>query len=358
MGVYKNYIVKNARIWDGNAYVSGDLSVSGNKIVGMGESVALDNAEIIDACGKLITPGLIDIHTHIKNISNNTFGNDASLCTIPFGVTAAVDGGACKGNSEYLDTLIIDSAVFVAVDVKDDELCLENVEERVARYKDYFAGIKIYLDTSSPNVKTINVLKKACAYADEKGYRIMVHTTGTPAPMTEVVDILRVGDILTHAYHGGQNNSLDEDFAAIFNAKEKGVVVDAGMACHVHTDFNVLKKAIEKGALPDTISTDVTRLSSYARGGIYGLTMCMGICRHLGMKEEDILRCVTTNAARVMNRPDWGVLKVGGDATFAILDTNSKEAFSVTDKAGNHFEGDVGYKCVLTAIKGEIVYRM
>ena len=57
-----------------------------------------------------------------------------------------------------------------------------------------------------------------------------------------------------------------------------------------------------------------------------------------------------------MNRPDWGVLKVGGDATFAILDTESKDMFCITDKAGNHIEGNVGFKCVLTAIKGEIVY--
>ncbi len=358
MGIFKNYIVKNARIFDGDRYISGDLSVSNGKIVGIGESVVLDNAEIIDACGKLLTPGLVDIHTHIKNISSDVFGVDASLCTIPFGVTAAVDGGAGKGNAEYLDTLSIDTAVFVAVGVRDNAPCLDNIEEVVAKYGNRFVGLKLYLDTSSPHVKSIDILKKACAYADEKGYRVMVHTTGTPAPMTEVVDTLRAGDILTHAYHGGINNSLDEDFAAIFKAKEKGVIVDAGMACHVHTDFNVLSKAIEKGALPDTISTDITRLSAYVRGGRYGLTMCMGICRHLGMREEDILRCVTSNAGKVMSRPEWGVLRVGGDATFAILETDSKDVFSITDNAGNHIEGEVGFKCALTAIKGEIVYRM
>ena len=278
MGYFKNFIVKNARIWDGEKYTHGSLSVSAGKIVGIGDEVELEAAEIFDAEGRLLTPGLIDIHTHIRNISNNTFGFDAALGTVPFGVTAVVDGGACKGDVNYLNTLPVDSAVFVAVDVKDDEPRLDKVEEAVARYGDRFAGLKLYLDTSSPNVKTIGSLKKACAYAESKGYRVMVHTTGSPASMLEVVQTLKKGDIWTHAYHGGENTSDVDGFKAIFAAKEKGVIVDAGMAGNVHTDFAVLKKAIEAGALPDTISTDFTRLSIYVRGGIYSLNMCMGIC--------------------------------------------------------------------------------
>ena len=354
MGTYNTYTVKNARIWDGEKYTSGNITVSGKKITSLGEGYC--EGEIIDACGKLITPGLIDIHTHLKNISCDKYGSDVSLCTIPFGISYAVDGGASQGDSNYLDTLSVKTAVFIEVTVKDNVPCLENIEKMRERYGDYFAGIKLYFDTSNPNVKDINMLRTSCEYAKEHGYKIMVHSTGTPSPMLEIVDILKTGDILTHAYHGGANTSLDDGFAAIFKAKEKGVIVDAGMACYVHTNFNVLKKAIEKDAAPDTISTDITRLSAYARGGRYGLTMCMGICKHLGMSEEEILKCVTQNAAKAVNRPMWGKLEVGGDATFAILDTESQEKFSATDKAGNHIEGKVGYKCVFTAISGEIMY--
>ena len=77
----------------------------------------------------------------------------------------------------------------------------------------------------------------------------------------------------------------------------------------------------------------------------------------VGMKEEDILKCVTTNAAKAMGKDDWGRLSVGGDATFAIFDTECKgETFSFTDEAGNTASGNIGYKCVLTAINGDIVY--
>lgn len=357
MGYFKNVIVKNARIWDGDKYINGALSISAGKIVAIGEMQELENAEIIDAGGKLLTPGLIDIHTHLKNISNNTFGTDTSLCTIPFGVTAAVDGGACKGDKAYLDTLPVKTAVFVAIKVEDDVPSFENIDELCERYGDAFLGLKVYFDTSSKNVKSIGLLQKVCEYAKSRGFKVMVHTTGSPVPMMDVVNTLNKGDVWTHVYHGGVNTSADDGFKSVFAAKEKGIVVDAGMAGHVHTDFAVLKKAIDAGALPDTISTDITRLSAFVRGGRYGLTTCMGICKHLGMKEEDILRCVTTNAAKAVDREDWGKLTVGGEATFAILDTECEgKTFSFTDGAGNTVSGNVGFNCVLTAIKGEIVY--
>ncbi|MBQ8836606.1 MAG: amidohydrolase family protein [Clostridia bacterium] len=358
MGIYKNYIVKNAHIFDGEKYLCGDIEVVGDKIVSIGTKVENGSAEIIDVCGRLLTPGLVDIHTHLKNVSCDMYGTDISLCTIPFGVTSAVDGGASKGDKAYLDTLSINTAVFVEVKVKDNAPCLENVEAMREKYGGYFAGIKLYLDTSNKNVKDIGSLKKACEYAEKHGYKVMVHTTGTPAPMTEIVEVLKHGDILTHAYHGGDNTSEVDNFKAIFAAKEKGVVIDAGMACHVHTDFNVFGNAIKAGALPDTISTDITKLSAYTRGGRYGLTMCMGICKHLGMREEDILKCVTTNAAKAVDRHEWGTLKAGENATFAVFDTDCMDTFSVTDKAGNHIEGEVGYKCVFSVRNGEILYRI
>ena len=358
MGVYRNHVIfKNARIWDGEKFHEGDLAFFGKKIVSLGGTFTADDAEIIDVSGKLITPGLVDIHAHLKNISNTTFGTDISLCTIPFGVTAAVDGGACRGDSAYLDTLSIKSAVFVAIKVEDDVPSFENIDALRERYGDYFAGLKVYFDTSSKNVKSIGLLQKVCEYAESHNYKIMVHTTGSPVSMMDVVNTLKKGDIWTHVYHGGENTSDVDGFKAVFAAKEKGIVVDAGMAGHVHTDFAVLKKAIEAGALPDTISTDVTRLSAFVRGGRYGLSTCMGVFKHLGMKEEDILKCVTTNAAKAMGKDDWGRLSVGGDATFAIFDTECKgETFSFTDAAGNTASGNIGYKCVLTAINGDIVY--
>ena len=78
------------------------------------------------------------------------------------------------------------------------------------------------------------------------------------------------------------------------------------MAGHVHTDFGVLKRAIDADCLPDTISTDITKASAYKRGGRYGMTMCMSIAKHLGMQEEDIFRAVTSTPAKL-----WEKMKRG-----------------------------------------------
>ncbi len=356
MGVYKNYVIKNARIWNGEEFIYGDLAVSGNRVFAIGSSFDFASDAVIDGEGKLLTPGLIDVHTHLKNISCDKYGADVSLCTVPFGVTCAVDGGASKGDSAYLDTLSIKSAVFVEVKIRDNKSCLESVEAMREKYGEYFAGLKVYFDTLDPHVKDISALEGVCEYAEKHGYRVMVHSTGTPAPMTEIVRLLKKGDILTHAYHGGKNTSELNDFEAIFAAKEKGIVIDVGMACGVHTDFDILRKAIRIGAGPDTIGTDITRLSAYIRGGRYGLTACMSVCRHLGMSESDILRAVTVAPANAVGRPCWGRLTVGGDASFALLDTDCPERFFATDKAGHTVDFNGTFKCVLTAVNGEIIY--
>jgi dihydroorotase len=175
--------------------------------------------------------------------------------------------------------------------------------------------------------------------------------------MSEILGVLGKGDILTHAYHGGVHTAAEDDFVSIKAAKARGVIIDAGFAGHVHTDFAIFQRAIEAGALPDTISTDITKFSAYTRGGRYGMTMCMSMARHIGMSEEDIFRSVTSCPAKVLGKSnEWGALRVGGNADICVLDYTD-EGYSLTDKQGNHIESDVGYRCVLTVADGQTVYK-
>ena len=158
-------------------------------------------------------------------------------------------------------------------------------------------------------------LLQVLEFAEKHGLIVMVHSTGSPVKMAEIVKTLRKGDILSHAYHGGINNSMDDDFECLFEGKSRGVIIDAGMAGGVHTDFNVLKEAIKKGATPDTISTDITCHSAYKRGGRYGMTMCMSILKDMGMSEEEIFKAVTRKPALVLGKENmWGSLKEGKNA--------------------------------------------
>ena len=140
-------------------------------------------------------------------------------------------------------------------------------------------------------------------------------------------------------------------------AKEKGIILDTGNAGRVHTNFAVLRDAIAKGYLPDTISSDLTCLSAFNRGGKYGLTLCMSMQRTAGMTEEQVLRAVTSDAAKAVGMDaECGTLEVGRKADIAVLGYE-KDPFRFEDTDGNVLEDENGYVCYLTVSNGQILYR-
>lgn len=359
--------ITNARIWDGESFGEGDILVADSRILAIRDK-ALDwkNEEVAkkaqeaefcyDAGGRIVSPGLVDIHVHMRGISSDQFGIDAQMSCLPFGVTAAADASGGKGNKALLDTFQVKNVIFAAVSFKDNRPDFEQLEKWLALYGDRTVGIKVYFVEDS-GVWDTKPLKEVCQFAHERNLRVMVHTTDSLVPMSEVLEALGEGDIFSHAYHGGRYTVAEDDFASLESARRRGVIIDAGMAGHVHTDFGVLKAAIDAGSIPDVISTDITCYSAYKRGGIYGMTMCMSIMHYLGMKEEDIFRAVTGNAAASLGKESqWGYLREGRCADIAVLEYG-ENGFDMTDKAGNHIESTAGYSCVLTISDGQIVYR-
>jgi len=114
---------------------------------------------------------------------------------------------------------------------------------------------------------------------------------------------------------------------------------------------------VAEGVLPHTISTDITKVSAYIRGGRYGMTMCMNMAQAAGMTEADVFRAVTSAPAKVLGKEnEWGFLREGGPADLTVLEYTD-EGFSLTDSAGNRFAADNGWRCVLTVSDGQVVYR-
>ena len=350
-------MIKNGRIWNGFSMSQGDVFIENGIIsqIGLSESTEVDYE--FDATGCIVSSGLVDIHTHMRGISADVFGTQAEMACFPFGVTAAADVSGKSGNEQMLDAFQVKSAIFVGAHIKENRVDLADLEKRLKLFGERAVGVKTFLDSVVPSVTDTQPLKVICEYAHKRDLKVMIHCSGTPVPMNEVLACLDKGDICTHAYHGRGHTALEDHFASLKEAKLRGVIIDAGMAGGVHTDFEVLRAAVNCGALPDTISTDITKLSVYTRGGRYGLTMCMSMLRTLGMSEEEILRAVTSSAASALNRQSiWGVLEVGRAADVAVLKYGDY-GFDITDRAGKRLMDDKGYCCQLTIVDGQVVYR-
>lgn len=350
-------LIKNGKIWNGEKFFYGDILTNDKHIEKIDTSINENADYIYDATGKLVSAGLVDIHVHLKGISCDEYGIQAEMSSLPFGVTAVNDAGGGLGNRALLDSFAVKNTVFVGVGINNNRADFSNTEKYLAKYGDKAIGIKVYFDRTNPGVFDITPLKQVCEYAKSKNLKVMVHCSNSPTSMREIIETLSTGDILTHAFHGGENSCLDNDFEAFRIAKDKGVIIDAGFAGHVHTDFKNFETSVKSGFLPATISTDITCCSAYKRGGRYGMTMCMNIAKSVGINEKDIFRAVTSTPAKVLEKEnEWGSIKVGRIADIAVFDYTD-EGFDLTDNAGNSLKSDMGYRCVLTVCDGQIVFK-
>ncbi len=345
-------LIKGGRVFDGKEFFFADILTENDKITKIDKSIAAHADFVFDATGKTVCAGLVDAHVHI---SGGEYGTNPEMSTLPFGVTAAADAGV--GERFLSEELGVKTVVFASVAIKDNRASFEAPLRLLELYGKRCVGLKIYFDKYISEVRNTAPLAEAVAFAERHGLSVMVHSSNSPVPMHELLETLRRGDILTHAYHGGENNVSEDGFECIRRARAHGVYTDAGLAGHIHTDFEVFGKAIKCGAIPDIISTDITRFSAYTRGGKYGLPMCMSMAKDLGMKEEDIFKAVTSNPAKALGMEGvWGELRVGGTADISVLEY-ADEPYSLTDKAGNKIESKKSYRNILTILNGEIVYR-
>ena len=357
MGYFK-ILIKNGNLFDGyNFCGKKDVFIADGKIQKIGDKLT-DTADFtFDVDGKIISPGFVDIHTHILGVSHSNLGTSADGSTFPFGVTTAVDCCSEFGDRSFLEALQTKIFAFVPVWIKNGLPDFKTAENLINKYGDRTLGVKAYFDLTVSRDVSITNLKKICDFAHTKGLKVMVHCSHSPSTMYEIIDILSKGDILTHIYHGDNNICLLDDCSVFRLAKEKGIVMDTGFAGHVHTDFDVLKSATSNGYYPDTISTDITNLSAFIRGGNYGLTLCMSVCKHFGMSEAEVLRAVTSSAGLAIGKSELGTIEVGKTADVAVINYETAP-FDFSSFTANGIKGDMGYKCYLTVSNGQIVYKV
>ena len=346
-------LIANGRVFDGEKFIVGDVLVSGGIVEKIGTCLTADR--VFDATGMTVLPGLVDVHLHIKGVSSPAWSVDAEQGCFPVGVTAAADASASQGDRASLENLPVKNGVFVVAGTKEPR-SFAVVTERLQRYGDRVLGIKVLYDRKmNPALTDEGTLVAIRDFAHERNLPLTVHTANSPVPMDTLLSVLAPGDIATHVFHGGENSAVEDGFACLKKAQNRGVLLDSCICAGEHADFEIYRKAIAAGVYPDLIGTDLAD-EILPRGGSYGLTVCMTVARALGMPEDAVFRAVTGQAGNALRRP-WGQLKEGGSADIAVLQW-TKQPMEMTDRGGNRIASDYGYCCRLTLRSGKIVHQM
>ena len=358
-GAIYDLLIKNGKVIDPSQNIEEqrDLAIRGGKIVLVEKNIpAGQGRQVLDAAGKIVTPGLIDVHVHVLPYVGET-GTEPDPCCVTHGVTTVVDAGTAgsfalpalrKFIVEKSETRIralvhiVAIGMIVAVTPGMEELgdlryCDPKRAAKAAlENKDLVLGFKVRIDRkfTVPGTNDIEAMKRARMASDEAQLPVTTHIGGSYTPLKDFIVLMKEKDIITHIYNPRPNSVLDEKgklLPEVIEARKRGVLFDIG---HGRTNFSyrIAEKCLGQGLVPDTISSDVSNGS--VRGPVYDLVTTMAKMMTLGMSLREVIERTTINAARAMNfGVDIGTLKPGAEADVAIFEVRSGE-FSLVDSEG------------------------
>jgi len=338
-----------------------DLAFSGGKVAQIGPGLKADaETDVHDLSGFIVTPGLIDLHTHVY-WGGTSLGIDAEDFCRRSGVTTTVDAGSAgPGNfAGFRKHLIERSQVrilaylhisFAGIYAFSPRVMVGESEEirlmapidamEVANAnRDLIVGIKVRVGARASGRSGTLPLDIALQVADEVGMPVMAHIDDPPPTYEEVLARLRPGDTLTHAFRPYPNAPVTAQGTikqAVNEARSRGVLFDIGHGKGSFA-FKTARAMLVNGFFPDTISSDVHALCINGPAFDQVTTMSKFLC--LGMPLANVIAASTANAAFALRRPELGSLKPGsaGDAT--ILSVRNGR-FDYVDVVGEHVTGE------------------
>jgi len=338
-----------------------DVAFAGGKVARVGTGLQGDaSTDIRDVSGAIVSPGLIDLHTHVY-WGGTSLGVDAEDFCRRSGVTTAVDtGSAGPGNFAGFRKHVIERSQvrilaylhvsFAGIYAYSARVMVGESEElrmmapvdavQVANAnRDVIVGIKVRVGAIASGRSGTVPLDIALQVANEVGLPLMAHIDQPPPNYEEVVARLRPGDVLTHAFRPFPNAPTTVQGTvkpAVIEARQRGVLFDIGHGKGSFA-FKTARAMLANDFRPDTISSDVHTLCINGPAFDQVTTMSKFLC--LGMPLPDIIAASTVNAAFALKRPELGSLKPGsvGDAT--ILSVKNGR-FDYVDVVGEHLEGD------------------
>lgn len=350
-----------------------DIGIAGGRIACCGREVAGEGArEVVDCRGYVITPGLIDFHAHFF-WQKSSLGIFPDPTYLPTGVTGAVEAGSAGvADLELLllslsQTIITSRALVylfpegLEAAVGRGEVAAADVERlarEIAAHRDRLLGVKLRLSRGVVPGDGLELLRTGLEAAERSGTRLVVHVTNPPCPLEEILQLLRPGDIVAHVYHGRGDTILDPAGRIkeqVWAARKRGVFFDAANGNN-HFSFEVARKAIEQGFLPDVISTDLTAKTMWLPK-VYNLPHVLSKYLAMGLSLGDCIYRASTVPARLMGLGNGcGTLKEGSAADVAVFKME-RAGRTYYDSAGAALTASTVLVPVLTVKSGVIVYR-
>ena len=375
-------LIRNANVMDPSQGLAGkrDIGIRYGLIEAIEPSIAADRAlRVMDAGGKLVTPGLIDLHCHTFPYGS-AIGIPADELVAHQCTTTVVSAGDAGANNfagfrryavpasrtrqfAFVHIALAGLAGFPVPELFNIDYAQVEVAARaVAENADMVLGVKVRMSENVIARHGLEPLKRAIKACEMSGVpaRVMCHIGGVADRelMSQILDLFRPGDVLTHCYSGAPNNAglgtnIVQDgklLPAALAAKKRGIIFDIGHGGGSF-DYTIAEAAIAQGCPPDTISSDVHVFSGNSPGMPY-LPWVMSKMIGLGFTLPEVISMATAAPARVISRiPKHGTLQIGAPADLSILEI-VEGSVSFVDTRENRREGKVFLRPSGTVVAG------
>ncbi len=344
-------IVRGGRVIDPSRKLDAirDVAIANGRIVAIEAGIKADAAETIDAHGKLVVPGLIDIHTHAARVKEGP-----ELC-LADGVTGWIDAGS-QGADRIGETIAVAKSApqqcRVLINIgrsgilpEGDTMDISHADvgaarDAIASNREWIAGVKARLsrDVAGPN--DFEVLRRAQEVASSFNLPVMIHMGQTVSPLPKLIALLKRGDIVTHMFAPPPNSIVDDSghiLPEVMAARRRGVWFDLGNGRAGHLRWDIAASVLQTGFRPDTFSTDWTPEGRAAQ--VIDFPNVMSKFLMLGMPLDQVIACATVNPSRTFPVfRDRGTLKTGAPADVAVLELR-EGTFEFVDNFGNNRTG-------------------
>ena len=375
-------LLRNAHVLDPSQGLSGkrDIGIRYGVIEAIEANIAAERGlRVLDVGGKLVTPGLVDLHAHTYAFGS-AIGIPADELTANQCTTTVVSAGDAGANNlagfrrfvvpgsrtrqfAFVHIAVAGLAGFPVPELYNIDYAQVDVTARaVAENADFVLGVKVRMSENVIARHGVEPLKRAISACERSGVpaKVMCHIGGVAdrALMSQILDLLRPGDILTHCYSGAPNiagdaTNLVQDgklLPAALAAKRRGVVFDVGHGGGSF-DYTIAEAAVAQGCAPDTISSDIHVFSGNTPGMPY-LPWVMSKFIGMGFTLEQVVTMATAAPARVIGRvPKLGTLQKGAPADLSILEM-IEGAVSFVDTRNNKRDGKMHLRPAGTVVAG------